>query len=62
MSDTVVGDVRHPSWAPVSEAELHGGCFGYHFGTKYGVVFATFRQWGIFGYKNGTFNATLTLF
>ena len=37
----------------------NGGCFGYQFGTKYGVVFATFEQWRIFGYKNGTINAAL---
>ena len=37
-----------------------GGCFGYQFGTKYGVVFATFSQWRIFGYKYGTINAPLS--
>jgi hypothetical protein len=36
-----------------------GGCFSDQFGTKYGVVFATFCQWRIYGYKNGTFSASL---
>jgi len=41
----------------VWDTELYGGCFGYQFGTKYGELFATFSQWRIFGYKNGTFIA-----
>ena len=30
----VVGDVRHPTWSTVSDAELYGGCFGYQFGAN----------------------------
>ena len=44
-----------------SDAELLGGSFGDQFGIKYGAVFATFDQWHVFGYKNGTINAALPL-
>ena len=38
-------------------ASQNGTCLGCQYGTIYGVVFATFRQCRILGYKNGTFNA-----
>lgn len=63
MSDTVVGEYSASITVPRLGCRMgyhqNGGCFGYQFGTKYGELFATFRQWGMFGYKNGTINAPL---
>ena len=63
MTDTVVGEYSASITAPRLGCRTgyhqKGARFGYQFGTKYGVVFATFCQWRIFGYKNGAFNAPL---